>query len=142
MRIVARRAALVHGGWAVVGCAVLLTGCTTGSGPGRGGSDVTHGPVAIGTAAPDAAARLAERYRRAGGVGEVYGIARSSGADGVPLLTVWTHDPDEDDQPFQELKVSVTRYLVEQEGLSLEKGFLMDVFGPDGSLQHRLDARI
>lgn len=137
MRILARRAALLG-----FGCAVLLTGCTGNSSTEQDRSDPAFGPVATATVAPDAAARLAERYRRAGGVPDVYGIARSSGADGVPLLTVWTHDPDRDDGPFQELKLSVTRYLAEREGLSLENGYLMDVFGPDGSLQHRLDARI
>ncbi|MGW2276646.1 hypothetical protein [Streptomyces sp. NPDC001770] len=124
-----------------VGCAVLLTGCTAGSGPAREDSAGTRGPVATTTVAPGAATQLAERYREAGGVPDVYGIGRGSDGDGVPLLTVWTHDPDEDDRPFQELKESVTRYLAEHEGLSLEKGYLMDVFGPDGSLRHRLDAR-
>ncbi|WP_327176294.1 hypothetical protein OG599_13980 [Streptomyces sp. NBC_01335] len=133
----ARRALLV-----LVGCAVLLTGCTADSASERKDSAGTRGPVATTTVAPDAAARLAERYRSAGGVPDVYGIGRSADGDGVPLLTVWTHDPDEDDRPFQELKKSVTRYLAEHEGLSLEKGYLMDVFGPDGSLQHRLDARV
>ncbi|MFF7360599.1 hypothetical protein [Streptomyces sp. NPDC008125] len=133
----ARRAVLV-----CVGCAALLTGCTADSGAAREDSAGTPGPVATTTVAPDAAARLAERYRRAGGAADVYGIGRGSDGDGVPLLTVWTHDPDEDDRPFQELRESVTRYLAEHEGLSPEKGYQMDVFGPDGSLQHRLDARV
>ncbi|MGW2840509.1 hypothetical protein ACWCWD_22295 [Streptomyces sp. NPDC001493] len=137
MRNLACRAVLV-----CVGCAVLLTGCTANSAPEREDSAGTRGPVATTTVAPDVAARLAERYRRAGGVPDVFGIGRGFDGDGVPLLTVWTHDPDEDDRPFQELKESVTRYLAEHEGLSLEKGYLMDVFGPDGSLQHRLDARV
>jgi hypothetical protein len=42
---------------------------------------------------------------------------------------------------FDALKESVTGFLQREEGLSLRQGYLLDVFGPDGSLQHRLDAR-
>ncbi|MEW1692968.1 hypothetical protein ACIQOF_33215 [Streptomyces sp. NPDC091265] len=59
----------------------------------------------------------------------------------MPMLVVWTHDPDEDAEIFDDLKASITRYLEREEGLSLGRGYLMDVFGPDGGLQHRLDAR-
>ncbi|MEX1651771.1 hypothetical protein ABZ960_00990 [Streptomyces pseudovenezuelae] len=72
---------------------------------------------------------------------DVYGIQRSSRPNGVPLLTVWTHNPDDDAEPFDELKDSITGFLQREEGLSLRQGYLMDVFGPDGKLQHRLDAR-
>ncbi|MCZ7417232.1 hypothetical protein [Streptomyces sp. WMMC897] len=85
---------------------------------------------------------LAERYRRAGGLEDVYGIRNTSGPDGVPLFIVWTHDPDDDAQPFERLKRSVTAFMRHREGLSLSRGYLMDVFGPDGTLQHRLDVRL
>ncbi|WP_406368268.1 hypothetical protein [Streptomyces sp. NBC_01546] len=125
-----------------LGCATLLSGCTVDSTPSPDRRpSATPGPTATTTVAPDAAVQLADRYRRSGGTSDVYGIQWSSGPDGVPLLTVWTHSSDEDAKPFDDLKVSITRYLERKERLSLEHGYLMDVFGPDGSLQHRLDAR-
>lgn len=99
------------------------------------------GPTVTSTVAPDTAARVAGRYRRAGGEKDVYGIQWTSGPDGVPLLIVRTCNPDEDAGIFDDLKGSVTGYLEREEGLSLGRGYLMDVFGPDGGLQHRLDAR-
>ncbi|WP_251070960.1 hypothetical protein [Streptomyces sp. ISL-96] len=59
----------------------------------------------------------------------------------MPLLIVWTHNSDEDAEIFDDLKGSILGYLEREEGLSLGRGYLMDVFGPDGALQHRLDAR-
>lgn len=126
---------------ACLGSAAFLTGCTTVGAPSPGRSSVTPGPTITSTVAPDAAVRVAERYRKSGGEKDVYGIQRSSGPDGVPLLIVWTHDPDQDAENFDDLKGSITGYLEREEGLSLRRGYLMDVFGPDGALQHRLDAR-
>jgi hypothetical protein len=57
------------------------------------------------------------------------------------MVTVWTHSADADAALFGALKESITRFLVREEGLSLHDGYLMDVFGPEGRLQHRLDAR-
>ncbi|MFJ2707435.1 hypothetical protein ACIO3R_30125 [Streptomyces sp. NPDC087428] len=124
-----------------VGCAALLSGCTTDSAPDPGRSGAAPGPTVTSTVAPAAAARLAERYRRSGGEQDVYGIQRTSGPDGVPLLIVRTRNPDEDAEIFDDLKESITGYLEREEGVSLGRGYLMDVFGPDGGLQHRLDAR-
>ncbi|CAM5321080.1 hypothetical protein [Streptomyces hirsutus] len=125
-----------------LGCIILLSGCAVNSTPSPDRrSSAAPGPTATTTVAPDAAVQLAERYRRSGGTKDVYGIERSSGPDDVPMLTVWTHNPDEDAKSFDSLKVSITGYLERKERLSLERGYLMDVFGPDGSLQHRLDAR-
>ncbi|OKK21883.1 hypothetical protein AMK16_01075 [Streptomyces sp. CB00455] len=128
---------------ACAGCAVLLTGCAVDGAPNpERRSSAVPGPTTTAAVAPDAAVRLADRYRRSGGTKDVYGIRRSSGPDGVPLVTVWTHKKDEDAaRSFGDLKVSITSYLERHEGLSLERGYLMDVFGPDGSLLHRLDAR-
>ncbi|MFE7747953.1 hypothetical protein [Streptomyces sp. NPDC057428] len=120
----------------------LLAGCITDDGAGSGRTPAVLGPTARTTAVPEAAARLAERYRRAGGQREVYGIERSAGRDGVPLLVVRTHDPDDSARTFDRLKTSVVGFLEREEGLSASEGYLMDIFGPDGSLQHRLDARV
>ncbi|MGW7056871.1 hypothetical protein [Streptomyces sp. NPDC054887] len=130
--------------WTALAClasAAFLAGCTTNGAPSPSRSSFAPGPTITSTVAPDAAVRVAERYRKSGGENDVYGIQRSSGPDGVPLLIVWTHDPDEDAETFDDLKGSITGYLEREEGLSLRRGYLMDVFGPDGALQHRLDAR-
>ncbi|MBT3152255.1 hypothetical protein HTV45_15410 [Streptomyces sp. CHD11] len=119
----------------------LLGGCTPGSGTAGDRSAGSPRPNATTTVAPDSAARLADRYRKAGGSEDVYGIQRADGPGGVPVLTVWTRDADDDAEPFDRLKVSLTDYLGREEGVDLSEGYLIDVFGPDGSLQHRLDAR-
>ncbi|MFF9128534.1 hypothetical protein ACF09J_35810 [Streptomyces sp. NPDC014889] len=127
--------------WALacVGSATLLSGCTEHSTSTTGG--YSPGPVATSTIAPDAATQLAARYRDSGGMSDVYGIQQSSGPGGVPLVTVWTRSPDRDEVPFDELKASIMGFMQREKGLSLKQGYLMDVFGPDGRLQHRLDAR-
>ncbi|HWU06202.1 MAG TPA: hypothetical protein VN520_07385 [Streptomyces sp.] len=121
------------------GAIALLSGCTGEEAADPGRALATAGPTA--TVAPGAAAQVAERYRAAGGAQTVYGIQRSDGPDGVPVLVVWTRDPDNSARTFEELKEPVAGYLERGEGLSLDEGCPMDVFGPDGSLQHRLDAR-
>lgn len=124
---------------ACAGSVTLLSGCTEHSASATDG--YTPGPTVTSTVAPDPAVRLAEHYRHSGGVTDVYGLQRGSGPGGVPLVTVWTHNSDDDPEPFEELKESITDFLRREEGVSLHKGYLMDVFGPDGRLQHRLDAR-
>ncbi|MFI2781213.1 hypothetical protein [Streptomyces sp. ALB3] len=136
MKRIIRTAVLI-----AAGAVTLLTGCTADDGTDESRAPATAGPTATTTLAPGAAARVAERYRAGGGDQRVYGIRRSAGPGGVPLLVVWTRDPDESARTFDELKDSVTGFLRSEEGLSLDKGYLLDVFGPDGSLQHRLDAR-
>ncbi|WP_164835835.1 hypothetical protein [Actinacidiphila soli] len=137
MKRIARTAVLV-----CVGAVTLLSGCTEASDTHSDRVHATPGPTATATVAPGAAVQVAQRYRRSGGAQEVYGIQQSSGPNGAPLLVVWTNNPDESAQTFDELKGSITGFLERKEGLSLKQGYLMDVFGPDGSLQHRLDARL
>lgn len=118
----------------------MLSGCTGTTDPDR--APATAGPTATTTVAPTDAARTAGRYTRSGGAQEVYGIQQGTGPGGVPLLTVWTRDPDGSAGTFDRLKVSVMGFLEREEGVLLNRGYLLDVFGPDGSLQHRLDARL
>lgn len=120
----------------------LLAGCTLDSGAAGDHSAEFPQPTATTTVAPDSAVRLADHYREASGNKHVYGIQRSDGPADVPLLTVWTHSKDDDAGPFDRLKVSLTDYLKREKGVDLSEGYLMDVFGPDGRLQHRLDARL
>lgn len=71
---------------------------------------------------------------------DVYAIQRESGPEGVPPPIVRTRNPDTDDTVFQKQRESVVSFLAGEEGTT-DRGYLMDVFGPDGSLPHRLDAR-
>ncbi|MER5562684.1 hypothetical protein CG740_20580 [Streptomyces sp. CB01201] len=118
---------------------LALSGCTTDQ-QGDGGP-TTAGPTATYTGAPGAAGALAERYHRSGGAEEVYGMQYRSASDGTLAITVWTHNPDDSAQTFDGLKSRVTAFLAREEGVSLTRGYQMDVFGPTGALQHRLDAR-
>lgn len=141
MRSLTRPAALA----VCLGSVLLVSGCSPATSrdadPDRRDPSVTPGPTVTATAAPDEASRTAERYRRSGGAEDVYGIQRAAGPGGVPLVTVWTRGEERDAGRFDALEVSVAGYLEREEGVSLERGYLMDVFGPDGSLRHRLDAR-
>ncbi|GAA3643022.1 hypothetical protein ACG5V6_24185 [Streptomyces chitinivorans] len=129
-------------------CAALLAACTGGQDQERPGArsgtpsaPASAGPTAVSTAAPAGAKALAERYRESGGDEDVYAVQREVGPGGVPLLTVRSRATDSDAQRFDRLKESLVLFLVQVEGVSLERGYLMDVFGRDGSLLHRLDAR-
>ncbi|WP_320781073.1 hypothetical protein [Streptomyces sp. CRN 30] len=124
---------------AAVAVAVLLSGCTSDDAPERSSS--VPRPLTTSTTAPGAAERLAERYRQAGGVEDVYGIEQSPGPDGVPQLVVWRHGRDDDAESFDPLKQSVVDFLRREDGDSLDQGYLLDVFGSDGKLLNRLDAR-
>lgn len=119
----------------------LLGGCTQDSGAARDHSTESPRPNTTSTVAPDSAVQLADRYRKASGNKDVYGIQDAVGPGGVPLMTVWTHNADDDAEPFDRLKVSLTDYLKREGRVDLSKGYVMDVFGPDGGIQHRLDAR-
>lgn len=129
-------------------CAVLLTACTggqgqerPGAGPGTSSVSESAGPTVVSTAAPVEAKELAERYRNSGGDEDVYAIQQEPGPGGVPLLTVRSRATDSGSERFDRLKESLVFFLVQVEGVSLRRGCLIDVFGRDGSLLHRLDAR-
>ncbi|MFD0355879.1 hypothetical protein ACFVHW_19405 [Streptomyces sp. NPDC127110] len=116
--------------------AALLAGCTEE--PPR---QVMPGPTSTSTAAPQDAAALAERYRAAGGDPDVYGIQVEEGPGGVPRVVVRTRNADQEDAIFRRQNTSVTAHLTTKEGASFKKGYFIDVFGPDGRLIHRMDAR-
>lgn len=120
----------------IAGCALLLTACTE-----HEGAVSSAGPTATSTAAPAAALALAERYQREGGHESVYAIQQEAGAEGAPLLILRTTQSDSGSSLFEMQRDSVVSYLREFEQLSTAKGYRMDVFGPDGSLLHRWDAR-
>ncbi|MGW1773897.1 hypothetical protein [Streptomyces sp. NPDC002104] len=139
MRMWMRTAPLVHGfaGLSLVaGCALLLTGCTEGKGTAS-----PAGPRVTSTAAPSGAVALAERYHRAGGDESVYAIEREAGSGAAPLLILRTTRTDADNALFETQRDSVVSYLTRFEQLSTAGGYQMDVFGRDGKLLHRWDAR-
>ncbi|MFF2193062.1 hypothetical protein [Streptomyces sp. NPDC058157] len=135
---------------AALACGVLLTGCTEEAGtvPDRTDRPAATtagtpgpGPTVTGTAAPPQAVALAERYRAAGGDPDVYAIEHTPGADGVPRLVVRSRNADPDDARFREQNASVTGFLTSKEGVPLGGGYRIDVYGPDGALLHRMEAR-
>ncbi|MFI8364221.1 hypothetical protein ACIGD1_29190 [Streptomyces sp. NPDC085612] len=119
-----------------VAAAAVLVGCTQ-----EPREQVMPGPTATATAAPPEALALAERYRAGGGDPDVYGIQVEDGPEGVPRVVTRTRNADQGDAIFRRQNTSVTTHLVAKEGASFEKGYLIDVFGPDGLLIHRMDAR-
>ena len=131
-------------GLTLLALVLALSACTAQgeerSGSGSAASHASVGPTVTTTAAPADAKELAERYRRAGGDEDVYAIQQEPGPEGVPLLIVRTHNPDTDHKVFDKQKESVVAFLA-GEGIPMDRGYLMDVFGPYGSLLHRLDGR-
>ncbi|MFG2341010.1 hypothetical protein [Streptomyces yangpuensis] len=99
------------------------------------------GPTSTATAAPQEALALAERYRAAGGDPDVYGIQIEDGPEGVPRVVIRTRNADQADAIFRRQNTSVTTHLTAKEGVSFKEGYFIDVFGPDGRLIHRMDAR-
>ncbi|MCX5402519.1 hypothetical protein OHA37_01290 [Streptomyces sp. NBC_00335] len=93
------------------------------------------------TAAPSTALGLAERYQQAGGDKDVYAIQQETVPGEAPLLILRTTRSESDNALFEKQRDSVVSYLRESEQLSTAKGYRMDVFGRDGSLLHRWDAR-
>ncbi|MER5757928.1 hypothetical protein [Streptomyces sp. NPDC002082] len=130
MRVRVRTVSLVGG------CALLLTACTE-----QEGAVPSAGPTVTSTAAPSTARALAERYQRAGGDESVYAIQQEEGPEGAPLLILRTTHTSTENALFERQRDSVVSYLTRFEQLSTTRGYLMDVFGRDGSLLHRWDAR-
>ncbi|MFJ3860403.1 hypothetical protein ACIPRL_29760 [Streptomyces sp. NPDC090085] len=118
-----------------VAAAAVLVGCTE-----EPREQVMPGPTATATAAPPEALALAERYRAAGGDPDVYGIQVEDGPDGIPRVVIRTRNADQGDAVFRRQNSSVTTHLT-KEGASFKRGYFIDVFGPDGRLIHRMDAR-
>ncbi|MFF3016842.1 hypothetical protein [Streptomyces sp. NPDC057939] len=114
----------------------LLVGCTE-----EPRTQALPGPTATTTAVPQEATALAERYRAAGGDPDVYGIRIEDGPEGVPRVVVRTRNEDSSGTLFDLQSASVMTHLTTREGASFENGYLMDVFGPDGRIMHRMDAR-
>ncbi|MFJ6573312.1 hypothetical protein ACIQNU_38465 [Streptomyces sp. NPDC091292] len=117
--------------------AAVASGCTSDDRPEP---RTTRG----GAAEPDGASiapsgdsrRLADRYRAAGGDSQVHGIRHAKGEDGVHL-TVWT-DEKSGYLPFEDFATGLASFLT-GEGVRLDQGYLLAVYGPGGKLLHRYD---
>ncbi|MCJ0871112.1 hypothetical protein [Streptomyces sp. AP-93] len=72
----------------------------------------------------------------------MYAMEKEPGtSSAAPRFIIRTRNPDGDDAAFQKQKESIVQFLTRVEALSPGQGYLMDVYGPDGSLLHRLDTR-
>ncbi|WP_079250907.1 hypothetical protein [Streptomyces amritsarensis] len=119
-----------------VAAAAVLVGCTA-----EPREQAMPGPTSTATAVPQEALALADRYRAAGGDPDVYGIQVEDGPEGVPRVVIRTRNADHADATFRRQNTSVTTHLTTKEGASFKGGYFIEVFGPDGRLIHRMDAR-
>ncbi|MGE7384101.1 hypothetical protein ACQKM2_01180 [Streptomyces sp. NPDC004126] len=119
-------------------CGVLAAGCAQEERAAPAPSP--PGPKSTTAAAPPEAAAVAERYRAAGGDPDVSGIRQEATPDGVPLLIVWTRNPSLEARIFDKQAASIPAYLAAEEGAPLGRGYRMNVYGPEGTGLHQLDA--
>ncbi|MEU7177956.1 MULTISPECIES: hypothetical protein [Streptomyces] len=113
--------------------AVVLTGCGAGGDPE---STPTGPPVITATPLP-AAKELADRYREAGGAADVYGIRSAKDREGVLVLTVWTHQKTYY-KNFDDVATGMASFLT-REGGRLHQGYLLNLYGSDGTRLHSYD---
>ncbi|QIP83834.1 hypothetical protein GLX30_06860 [Streptomyces sp. Tu 2975] len=109
--------------------AVLLSGCSD--------DDASAGPPTATASPGPTATDLAARYRKAGGDAAVRGIDHTRRADGAALLTVWT-DKDDGYVPFETFADALSAFL-SGEDVRLDRGYVLTVYGADGSLMHKYD---
>jgi hypothetical protein len=109
--------------------AVLLSGCSD--------DDASAGPPTATASPGPTATDLAARFRKAGGDAAVQGIDHTRRADGAALLTVWT-DKDDGYVPFDTFADALSAFL-SGEDVRLDRGYILTVYGADGSLLHKYD---
>ncbi|MDT0460319.1 hypothetical protein RM550_32135 [Streptomyces sp. DSM 41527] len=115
--------------------AVLLTGCSVDSDADR--EMAPTGPPTITSRPSRAATELANRYRKAGGDADVSGIRYAKNGTGVLVLTVWTHKKTSYAN-FDSFATSLASFLT-REGVPLAQGYVLNVYGPDGTRLHNYD---
>lgn len=81
---------------------------------------------------------LAARYRRAGGDPDVSGIKHTKNRDGLLTLTVWTRKKSGYGSGFDKFDETLTSFLTGT-GVSLLQGYVLNVYGPDGTRLHHYD---
>ncbi|WP_328745060.1 hypothetical protein OHT57_06395 [Streptomyces sp. NBC_00285] len=113
--------------------AVLLSGCSTETGPTAAG-----GPPTTSASPAGSDTNLAARYRRADGDPDVYGIKHAKNRDGLLTLTVWTRRKSGYGSGFDKFDETLTSFLTGT-GVSLLQGYVLNVYGPDGTRLHHYD---
>ncbi|MFF9673670.1 hypothetical protein ACF1GS_18545 [Streptomyces eurythermus] len=117
--------------------AVLLSGCSTET-SSKSDPTTAGGPPTTSASPADSEGDLAARYRRAGGDPDVYGIKHAKNRNGVLTLTVWTRKKSGYGSGFDKFDRTLTSFLIGT-GVSLDQGYVLNVYGPDGSRLHHYD---
>ncbi|MFJ7903898.1 hypothetical protein ACIQ6V_25960 [Streptomyces sp. NPDC096198] len=117
--------------------AVLLSGCSTETSP-KSDPTALGGPPTISASPAGNDSDLAARYRRSGGYPDVYGIKHAKNRDGLLTLTVWTRRKSGYGSDFDAFDTTLTSFLT-RAGVSLDRGYVLDVYGPDGTRLHHYD---
>jgi len=115
----------------VLAAVVLLSGCSVGD--SRAGGPPTTSAFPAG-----ADSDLAARYRGAGGDRDVYGLKYAKNSEGVLRLTAWTRKQAGYGGSFDDFAETMTSFLTRQ-GVNLAQGYVLDVYGPDGTRLHHYD---
>ncbi|MET7357340.1 hypothetical protein ABZS76_02715 [Streptomyces sp. NPDC005562] len=115
---------------------LLVAGCTDDAGPHKD-STGQSGPPRISKSPSSQATALANRYHAAGGPRDVAGIQQAKKKGGVPVLTVWTQRKDGYEQ-FDDFATDLASFLA-GEGVNLDQGYVLNVYGPDGTRLHTYD---
>ncbi|MCX4822789.1 hypothetical protein OG883_23390 [Streptomyces sp. NBC_01142] len=116
--------------------ALLTAGCTDDAGPHKD-STGPSGPPTISESPSPQATDLANRYHAAGGDRDVVGIRQAKDKGGVLVLTVWTQKKSGYEQ-FDDFATNLASFLA-GEGASLDQGYVLNVYGPDGTRLHTYD---
>ncbi|MEW1661085.1 hypothetical protein [Streptomyces sp. NPDC093707] len=111
--------------------AVLLTGC------GSSGHARPSGPPTTTVTPSRADTDLADRYRKAGGDTDVYGIDHAKNAKGTIVLRVWTRRKNYD-KNFDGFAAKLASFLT-REGIHLNQGYVLNVYSSDGTRLHNYD---
>ncbi|MET7379886.1 hypothetical protein ABZT08_13880 [Streptomyces sp. NPDC005526] len=120
--------------------AVLLSGCSTETTP-KSGPTTAGGPPTTSASPAGSDSDLAARYRRAGGDPDVYGIKHAKNRDGLLTLTVWTRRKSGYGSGFDKFDKTLTSFLTGT-GVSLDQGYVLNVYGPGGTRLHHYDTTV
>ncbi|MYW17011.1 hypothetical protein GT039_15790 [Streptomyces sp. SID2955] len=120
--------------------AVLLSGCSADT-SSKNDSTTDGGPPTISASPVGNDSDLAARYRGAGGDPDVYGIKHAKNRDGVLILTVWTRKKSGYGSGFDTFDRTLTSFLTGT-GVSLDQGYVLNVYGPDGTRLHHYDTTV
>lgn len=120
--------------------AVLLSACSTAT-PSNDDPTTAGGPPTTSASPAGKDSDLAARYRRAGGDRDVYGIEHTQVRDGTQALTVWTRRKSGYGSGFDKFDKTLTSFLT-RTGVSLDQGYVLDVYGPDGTRLHHYDTTV